>query len=296
MGKKPHKHKEEEEEEVEDTEEETEEEEEEDEDEKPKKKKKKADEEDDVDDDEDQEGDDDDSEDDDEENAEGDEDSDDEEDEEEDAEEDEGDEGDSKESWLMTGVRAERAKKQHQATAQAKYRPEMWLAKDETRRIRFMSADAPLIFVHNVAYQVGKRRFQKYTCSGNAKCAFCQSGLSSSASRIYYVHDFTPYTDKNGKEVKQSAKFFPLNETRHAQVQDINKNLKGKLTDWIVEVKRYGEGTATTYSFMAVEQKPMSKSEKALPDLSEKIKSSYAPLSVKEQRIICDRLGASGDE
>jgi len=124
--------------------------------------------------------------------------------------------------------------------------PEVWLQDGEEKKLRFRDQTPILIWRYSV--RIGKQ-WRQFTKPGPDEIDLFDSelGLRPSLKAVYEVIDKKGYVDKNGKRLRNLARFFVAN-TRLYEILKNFGNKRGPITEYDIEISRTGTRRNTVYS------------------------------------------------
>lgn len=199
-------------------------------------------------------------------------------------------------SMFKKGFSVAREERERQAKAQearGKRIFNFFLTKDgEEADVIFLTEEPVNYFEHTIkGVHNGKEVYNKYTCTQDNNCEFCNKGDNPSFKGAFLVYDTRPFTykdkDGNEKEAEGSVKLLTYGTKSLSQLDRLST--KYGLAGRTITVVRTGKGTATTYTFERGDKEDLSEDDirDLLPD---KLKDDYDGTEDSLYKIIEEQL------
>lgn len=196
-------------------------------------------------------------------------------------------------SWLITRHSEQKLAAKRATMFSDNRAPEIWFMDGDEKILRFRHADCiGVLFAYNL--KIGKRFVSATKPADNETDLFADEGYKAQFRAIYEVIDKTGYVSKDGKKVKNVARFYVVGHRQHAMIQKI-KEKRGDLNKYDIEVSRTGSGKQTSYSYLPSDPEPMPLEFKKIPFLEKEMNKYYAPLDESRQKTLIRQAAAASN-
>jgi len=169
-----------------------------------------------------------------------------------------------------------------------RFRPELRIKDKETKTLRFMS-DEPLcmLFFYNIRY---KGRWHKFTRPLEDE-DILETELERSPVPYFIWEVFDPegYIKNNGERVENICRYWVVPKSLNSRIEGIAERC-GPLSNYMLDVKRTGEGTDTQYDFFPSSPSRMPKAALKSKRLNNRWAEFYEPPTIEQQEQIIRHL------